>query len=97
MEKPPSRSHEQRVVARDGDVVEEDVAVGRAADRRALPLEREVSPARPPPERTTSAGPSIPISSSGAVVLVDLLGRVGHASCRRRPRPRTRSAPHFWQ
>src|ERR1041384_6327612 len=33
---------EDGVLTRDGDVVEEDVAVGRAADRRALSLRQEV-------------------------------------------------------
>src|SRR6185503_13882124 len=37
-------AHHERVAARDRDVVEEDVAVRRAADRRLLPLEQEVLP-----------------------------------------------------
>src|SRR3954447_10682402 len=37
-------AHEQRVVARDGDVVEEDVGVRPAPDRHAVAVEREALP-----------------------------------------------------
>ena len=58
---------EHGVLARDGDVVEEDAAVGRAPDRRALARAARTSrPARPPPERTTSAGPWTPSSPSAS-------------------------------
>src|SRR3954462_7599736 len=40
-------AHEQRVVARDGDVVEEDVGVGPAPDRHAVAREREALPHAP--------------------------------------------------
>ena len=75
MKKPSSFCDEHRVLPGDGHVVEEDVAVRRAADRRALALRDEVLTRAAPPERTTSAGPSAPSSSSvGDRVLLALLG-----------------------
>src|SRR3954454_23390619 len=53
-------AHEQRVVARDGDVVEEDARVGPPADRHPVGVEREAladSPAsRPDHERRALIG-----------------------------------------
>src|SRR5215211_7172923 len=77
--------HEHRVLARDGDVVEEDVAVGGAADRRAVSLRDEVL------ARAAASGADDERGALGADVLernqatlLRLLGRVAH----RRLRPR---------
>ena len=55
--------HEHRVLARDGDVVEEDPAVGRAADRRALALRaRRSRPSGLRPSGRRARGPRTPMS-----------------------------------
>src|SRR5919198_2196410 len=72
-------TQEHRVLARDRNVVQEDVALRRAADRGALALRREVL-ARPPAPRAhderRALGAEIFERERG--VLVALLGRVAH-------------------
>ena len=55
---------EEGVVAGDRDVVQEHAGVRRAPDRDAIVVEGEALPARPPPERITSAAPCLSTTSS---------------------------------
>ena len=55
---------QQRVIARHGDVVEEDLGVGRSPMLIRSPSTAKLSPTRPPPARITSAGPWAVTSSS---------------------------------
>ena len=91
--------HQQRVVARHGHVVEEDVGVGAPADRPALAREGErladAPAARADDERGALVGHLVEVDRTELAGLVDLVGR-GRA---RRPRLGLgpRNAPHFWQ
>ena len=71
-------AREDRVRARDGHVVEKDGASGERPISISSPSSGNVSPALPPPERTTSAVPSIADRRAGSVLVRDLLRREGH-------------------
>ena len=91
---------QQRVVARDGHVVEEHLGVRAAADAHALALTGKLSPTRPPPARITSAGPcavtSLDLDRHQLARLVDPVGR-GHRLRHAVPSARGSSAPQRWQ
>src|SRR3954447_5768577 len=75
-------AHEQRVVARDGDVVEEDVRVRTPADRHAVGVEREAlahAPAAgPDDERRALVGDDVPdVDRHELAGLVDAVRRGG--------------------
>src|SRR3954451_12435101 len=67
------------VRSRDGHVVEEDVAVGRTADRRALALREEVLSGAAAARSHDQRGPLRPeVLEAERGLLVDVLGRVAH-------------------
>src|SRR5436190_11133007 len=72
-------SHENGVLTGHGDVVEEDVAVGRAADRRALALWQEVLAGTPPARADDECRPlGAEVLERDGCIVSPLLRRVAH-------------------
>ena len=91
---------QQRVVARDGDVVEEDGASGVRPMLIRSSSTVKLSPARPPPERITSAAPELdrpPRRCRPACTHRSRRPCRSSSSGRHPPSGRPRKAPHFWQ
>ena len=88
----PSRSTQDRVVARHGDVVEEDLAVGRAPDPRARPRRLEALPGPAAALAHDEGGAFVP-DDRVVLEVADLLGRERLRRLDGRCRPPASSAP----